>query len=296
MAVPSAHRLTRGQEMRSSAHRLVTTPGLAEAIARAELNGAVPIRTRTLLHPSLTVCFVTETGNAEGSLAPVVDVPKGISSYLPLFAWKGNGFVIKSSLARNTKVRTVDELIAFVGRLDVAEPLALVREPASSKLADLLLLVTDESGVPQQAWGIDDGELHEYAVVSGADSVDRLPPAYARLKDTRVAIVGLGSVGSKVAIPLARSGCRKFLFVDDDIFLPENVCRNELAWDSIGVHKARAVQEALSLIGSGIDVDVRVHRLAGQGSSPRPSSRQSLLVTSSSTQARNPTCSLCLWP
>jgi hypothetical protein len=71
---------------------------------------------------------------------------------------------------------------------------------------------------------------------------------------------------------LPRSGCRKFLLVDDDIFLPENICRNELSWDSVGVHKAQAVQEALSLIAAGIDVDVRVHRLAGQESSLRAAS------------------------
>lgn len=47
---------------------------------------------------------------------------------------------------------------------------------------------------------------------------------------------------------LARSGCRKFLLIDEDIFLPENICRNELSWDAVGVHKAEAVREALSLL------------------------------------------------
>ncbi len=265
MRVPSAHRLTRGQAIQSSARRLVTTPGLAEAIAAMPLDAAVPIRTRTLLHTSVTVCFVTEVGNADGSFNPVFDVPKGISSYFPLCAWTCNGFAIRSSiLAPKTNVRTVDDLLALIGQLGVAEPIALVREPGLSQFGDVLLVITDEDGAPRRAWGIDDGEIHAYAVVHGADSAARLPSAHARLKDIRVAILGLGSLGSKVAISLGRAGCRKFVLVDDDIFLPENVCRNELSWDSIGVHKVHAVEEALTLIAPDVDVDIRVHRLAGQ--------------------------------
>jgi hypothetical protein len=49
--------------------------------------------------------------------------------------------------------------------------------------------------------------------------------------------------------------------------LPQRV-----SWDSLGIHKALAVQEALSLIAPGIDADVRVHRLAGQESSVKAAS------------------------
>ncbi len=41
----------------------------------------------------------------------------------------------------------------------------------------------------------------------------------------------------------------------------------ELSWGSVGVHKAEATAEALSLVATDVAVDVRVHRLAGQESS-----------------------------
>jgi sulfur-carrier protein adenylyltransferase/sulfurtransferase len=99
------------------------------------------------------------------------------------------------------------------------------------------------------------------------DSSARLPPSHAALKEKRIAIVGLGSLGSKVAVSLARSGCRKFLLVDDDLFLPENICRNELSWAAVGIHKAQGVQEAFTLVAADIEADVQTHRLAGQESS-----------------------------
>jgi molybdopterin/thiamine biosynthesis adenylyltransferase len=55
--------------------------------------------------------------------------------------------------------------------------------------------------------------------------------------------------------------------MDDDVFLPENICRNELSWDSVGLHKAEAVREELALISSDIDVQAQVRRLVGQESS-----------------------------
>lgn len=42
------------------------------------------------------------------------------------------------------------------------------------------------------------------------DQSQRLPAQFSHLNDIRVAIVGLGSLGSKIAISLARSGCKTF--------------------------------------------------------------------------------------
>ncbi|MCT4372027.1 ThiF family adenylyltransferase [Yangia mangrovi] len=40
------------------------------------------------------------------------------------------------------------------------------------------------------------------------------------LADKSVGIVGCGSVGSKVAASLCRTGVGKFLLIDEDIFFP----------------------------------------------------------------------------
>jgi tRNA A37 threonylcarbamoyladenosine dehydratase len=86
------------------------------------------------------------------------------------------------------------------------------------------------------------------------------------LSKVRIGIVGLGSVGSKLAISLARSGVRQFLLVDDDYLTPGNLVRHELGWAQVGAHKAWAVSNTLALIAAGVKVDVKIIRLAGQES------------------------------
>ena len=94
----------------------------------------------------------------------------------------------------------------------------------------------------------------------------RLPEEYEQLSKVRVGIVGLGSIGSKVALSLARSGVQRFLRVDDDYLIPGNLVRHDLSWAFVGVHKVNAVRDALRLVAAGVDVDVNNHRIAGQES------------------------------
>jgi hypothetical protein len=120
-----------------------------------------------------------------------------------------------------------------------------------------------------RAFGIAKGDkpsLRRYSVIRPEKYADRLPAEHGELKKSRIGIVGLGSIGSKVALSLARSGVRRFLLVDDDLLLPENICRNELSWAGVGIHKAEAVREALSLIAPDLEIEVRIHRVAGQES------------------------------
>ncbi|HAG79793.1 MAG TPA: thiamine biosynthesis protein ThiF, partial [Cyanobacteria bacterium UBA12227] len=92
----------------------------------------------------------------------------------------------------------------------------------------------------------------------------RIPPELNKLPEKTVGIVGLGSVGSKIATSLARTGVGSFFLVDGDIFVPENVCRNVLDWRNVGEHKVDAVAEILSCISSNIKVDVARINLTGQ--------------------------------
>src|SRR5204862_8340621 len=94
----------------------------------------------------------------------------------------------------------------------------------------------------------------------------RLAPEFERLADKSVGIVGLGSAGSKLAASLARSGVGRFLLVDEDIFLPENVSRNALDLHDTGEHKVDAVTDLLYRISPSVQVDVSYVHLTGQES------------------------------
>ncbi|WP_243406127.1 ThiF family adenylyltransferase [Sphingosinicella sp. YJ22] len=95
----------------------------------------------------------------------------------------------------------------------------------------------------------------------------RLPPEYARLSAASVAIVGCGSVGSKVAASLARSGVGRFVLVDGDLMLADNVVRNDLDWRSVGLSKPDAVEDRIGQIRPSAAVEKRRLDLGGQESS-----------------------------
>lgn len=86
------------------------------------------------------------------------------------------------------------------------------------------------------------------------------------VNDKRVAIVGLGSVGSKIAEMLLRSGIDKLLLVDGDVFLPTNLERHILDWRDVGFRKVNAVKRRLLHIKPGANIDAKPINLNWQRS------------------------------
>lgn len=95
----------------------------------------------------------------------------------------------------------------------------------------------------------------------------RRTPEAADLSTRSIGIVGLGSVGSKVALTLARMGVQRFVLVDHDLVFPENLVRNALDWQSVGRHKADAVGWSIKNVNSCAEVRPFLLDLTGQESS-----------------------------
>ena len=96
------------------------------------------------------------------------------------------------------------------------------------------------------------------------DLAGRLPENYATLAGKKVGIVGCGSLGSKIAVSLARSGVRDFVLIDDDIMKPGNLVRHDLDADSLGTHKVDGLAARLKAVAAGIKVKERRVALGGQ--------------------------------
>ena len=87
---------------------------------------------------------------------------------------------------------------------------------------------------------------------------------YSDLAAKRVGIVGLGSLGSKIAASLARTGVGHFVLVDGDILHAGNLERHDADWRDVGLHKADLAARRLKLIAPGIRCDARRTAIGAQ--------------------------------
>lgn len=111
-----------------------------------------------------------------------------------------------------------------------------------------------------------DNHTHEIIKVL-MDKQQRAPDRNSILKGKRIAILGCGSMGSKVAVSLARMGVGSFFLVDSDLLKVGNLERNELDWAEVGAHKADALRDRLRRINAQVTVDRWVNHLGGQTTS-----------------------------
>ena len=81
------------------------------------------------------------------------------------------------------------------------------------------------------------------------------------LKDTfnllsaqTVLLVGLGSMGSKIALDLAKSGVKHFVLYDYERLEPENICRHIGSLEDLGMKKVEIVKNGLYAINPNVEV------------------------------------------
>ncbi len=115
--------------------------------------------------------------------------------------------------------------------------------------------------------GEDDDTVSELSVIPPPPVMARLDESHAALAARKVGIVGCGSLGSKLAAMLARSGVGKFLLVDDDILFPDNFVRHDLDWRDVATHKVDSVARRIQLVNPAATCQRRKQRLGGQESS-----------------------------
>ncbi len=95
-----------------------------------------------------------------------------------------------------------------------------------------------------------------------------------------VTIVGAGSVGSKLAESLLRSGIHSLLLIDGDIFLPGNLERHALDWRDVGYRKVDALQRKLLQIAPGARITTITENLDWQRSAKTAASQFDAIAAS----------------
>jgi sulfur carrier protein ThiS adenylyltransferase len=87
------------------------------------------------------------------------------------------------------------------------------------------------------------------------------PTVHHKLKQGRVAIAGLGGLGSNIAVMLARIGVGQMLLVDFDIVEPSNLNRQSYYIRHLGMPKTLALKEQLAEINPFIRVETQTIRV-----------------------------------
>ena len=77
-----------------------------------------------------------------------------------------------------------------------------------------------------------------------------------KLKKTRVCILGLGGLGSNVAVLLARSGIGYLKLVDFDIVEASNLNRQQYRVSHIGMKKTEAMKSIIKEINPFVETDI----------------------------------------
>ncbi len=263
--VLDAHALTMGQQLRSSFSRLLITTELAQALNHAPEKGKL----ETLLSYSddAFVYYVSKTPNSEGALEFVQGLPTATQGKLtPWCFWKGSGYYFKSNnFNSDKKIESHNDLRLVIEKAGYS--LDEVLQESEKRPDTIMLIGSNENSIRAfKVFGDESQSLSEMRIINEPPFENRLPEDSYELKNTRIGIIGLGSVGSKVAISLARSGVNNFYLVDDDILMPGNLVRNEFAFPSVGHHKVEVTKSTLELINSDIKVITAKNRIHGQES------------------------------
>jgi molybdopterin/thiamine biosynthesis adenylyltransferase/ubiquitin-protein ligase len=251
--VASRHKTTVGQDLRGVRARFMATDRLQEVLSHLPESVVVPAVVVSIFH--------------EGTVATIIK-----SMEMPdETKWEETGLPATLSFEGYKRPASV-----FRVSENIAAPYA---ESLKEFRASLLALGTALPSASQFALLVQKNHIHVYFLDEDDDTVSpvavilpqpeavRLDEGHRQLADRKVGIVGCGSIGSKVAAMLARSGVGNFLLVDDDIVFPENFVRNDLDWREFAMHKVDSVARKIQLVNPAAICVKRRQRLGGQEAS-----------------------------
>lgn len=246
--VPSAHRVTEGQQLRTAGSRLLLTRAIESRLETLEPGRSVSGRTVFSLLSDSVVRVIT---TLERPGQPDWDDPE-VPGALKVEMYVGRVYI-----------RRLAEAERLPRTASYAEFESDATNLGWSPEADLLI-VMDAAGI--HAYSAFSERVYKVTIIRAREARSRLSEETTTLADKRVAIVGCGSLGSKVATMLARTGVGAFVLIDDDILEPDNLVRHDLDWRDVGHHKIAALSHRLQRVRASVDVSTHTRQVGGQES------------------------------
>ena len=96
------------------------------------------------------------------------------------------------------------------------------------------------------------------------------PHVFEKVKVAKVAIAGLGGLGSNIAVSLARTGVGHLHLIDFDIVEPSNLNRQQYKIKHLGLHKTEALKSEIEEINPFIKVTIDTVKVTEENIGNRP--------------------------
>lgn len=107
-----------------------------------------------------------------------------------------------------------------------------------------------------ELWCIPKGKMPPQDALESMMSARHTPKVHNALKQAKVAICGLGGLGSHIAIMLARSGLGHLVLIDFDIIEPSNLNRQAYNISDLGKLKTQALRSHIKEINPFITTQI----------------------------------------
>jgi hypothetical protein len=256
--VPDGHAVSMGQATRTAFGRFVLTFNDWAALEALPVNQVHKAEIGEVAADKRISARIIRLGSAD---APIYQS----SARFPDPIVKSDVFVLHGDVVKLQSPPTADDILSCIGKAENdAFDDAVIKEGRN------FYLLAPEEEVWTLYWislSGDEPFVHAYRTLAEGPQAKRLPPELDTLVETKVGIVGCGSLGSKIGMHLARTNVGAFLLVDDDIFFEGNLVRHTLTTSDVGFHKATALRRRMLKINPRANIETRLIRLGGQESS-----------------------------
>jgi len=250
-AVPSRHRASLGQQLRSEYSRLLLTRNAQEFLSTIPVRSLAACNLFSAYHKEVVVHVINKITLADGTEWTDESVPQLLAegfeqNSVPIFR------IAPDDVLPNVSSLQEFEASCVACGLNIEHRYAIILQ--GSDLHAYLRWKEDNS-------------ILKIAVIPAQTEAQRLDASHQVLQGKHVALIGCGSLGSKLGTMLARAGVGRFLLVDDDLLFPDNLVRNDLDWRDVGTHKGHALARRMQLVNPAVKTRVWCVRFAGQESS-----------------------------
>ena len=253
----SAHVESLGRDLRSKYFRFLATDADIEAVNSLNEHSPEAISLTNRIRGSVSISSIVYLGEKNSPVwTSDLILPKGSAD--------GSGYIVRVPGVSKKDTIDAERLGAFLDAMELGHLRKTLLEGAHYTY---LLLGDGDDWELLWIYGEENKrKFITYSTVRTPSQIRRVPDCFDSLSGSKVGIVGCGSIGSKIAASLCRSGVGRFLLIDEDIFFPDNVVRNELDLTDAGTHKAIAVKDRLLELNPLADISAQRLSLGGQES------------------------------